>query len=104
MDPKRVRDGVQPYARVYGARVGCRFFSRIMASFQQFVTVFEYIDQNPVEANQVEDVTDWEYGGLWHDRHGIRGILDGLGEWGRLIYPEHELLQLGNEQHKQYDL
>lgn len=92
------------YNRIHGFTGhvwGCRFFSRIMASFRQFVTVFLYIDQNPVKANQVEDARDWRYGGLWHDRHGLRGILDGLEEWGRLICPEHGLPQLRNTQHTQ---
>jgi len=73
---------------------GCRFFSRIMAIFQQFVKVFEYIDQNPVEAKQVEDAKDWSYGGLWHNRHGCRGIVDGVREYVALTFPDHGLLRL----------
>lgn len=74
---------------------GCRFFSRIMASFQHFAKVFEYIDNNPVEANQVESVGSWLHGGLWHHRHGIRGIVDGLGDYAALAFPMHGPLLLG---------
>ncbi len=75
---------------------GCRFFSRIVDSFQQYLKVFKYIDDNPVEANQVENVRDWKYGGLWHDRHGLRTVRDGIGEWIKLVFPEHGLLLIKN--------
>lgn len=73
---------------------GCRFFSRIMASFQQFVKVFEYIDKNPVEANQMGAAGIWLHGGLWHHRHGIRGVVDELEEYSALEFPGHRLLLL----------
>ena len=73
---------------------GCRFFSRIVGGFQQFLKIFQYIDENPVEAHRVDDARDWEYGGLWHDRHGLHGIQDGFGEWAMLLFPEHGLLRL----------
>jgi len=76
---------------------GCRFFSRIMAGFQQFLKVFEYIDENPLEAKQVEYAGEWRYGGLWHDRHGLRGIVDGVREYVALTFPNHGLLLLRNE-------
>ena len=68
--------------------------SRIMAGFQQFVKVFEYIDQNPVEMNQVGDARGWRYGGLCHDRHGLRGIVDGVREYVALAFPNHGLQRL----------
>lgn len=73
---------------------GCRFFSRIMKSFIQFAKVFEYIDKNPVEANRVETARDWRHGGLWHHRHGLRGIVDELGVYSALAFPGHEILLL----------
>jgi len=73
---------------------GCRFFSRILASFQQFVKVFEYIDKNPVEANQMEASRNWLHRGLWHHRHGVRGIVDELGEYAALVFPGHGILLL----------
>lgn len=75
---------------------GCRFFSRIMASFQHFARAFEYIDNNPVEALRVETAQSWLHGGLWHHRHGIRGIVDELGEYAALTFPGHWLLLLGD--------
>lgn len=88
------------YNRVFGYTGhvwGCRFFSRIMASFQQFVKIFEYIDRNPVEANQVEEASNWHYGGLWHDCHGVRGIVDGLEEYIALAFPGRGLLLLESD-------
>lgn len=74
---------------------GCRFFSRIMASFQQFMKVFEYIDDNPVEAIRVDAAGNWPYGGLWHHRYGVRGIVDGLGDYAELAFPGHGQLLIG---------
>lgn len=74
---------------------GCRFFSRIMASFQHFAKVFEYLDNNPVEASQVEATGNWPHGGLWHHHHGIRGIVDELGEYASIAFPRHGQLLLG---------
>ncbi|MCX7024564.1 MAG: transposase [Spirochaetes bacterium] len=70
---------------------GCRFFSRIIAGLRQFMQVFEYIDDNPVEASQVADRRQWRYGGLAHDRAGCRELLDEMPEWVRLLFPEHAL-------------
>ena len=68
---------------------GCRFFSRIIASLREFMQVFEYIDDNPVKASQVEDRREWRYGGLAHDRQGCREIVEELSVWMRLLFPEH---------------
>lgn len=76
---------------------GSRFFSRIMANFQQFAKVFEYIDKNPVVANRVETANDWFYGGLWHHRHGVRGIVEVLGEYAVLAFPDHGLILIGGD-------
>ncbi|MCX7023350.1 MAG: transposase [Spirochaetes bacterium] len=73
---------------------GCRFFSRIIASLREFMQVFEYIDDNPVEASQVADRRQWRYGGLAHDRAGCRELLDEMPEWARLLFPEHTMLVL----------
>lgn len=76
---------------------GCRFFSRIMTGFQQFIKVFEYIDNNPVEANRVEIAMNWLHGGLWHHRHGIPGIVDELEQFTSLAFPGHGLVLLGSD-------
>jgi len=66
---------------------GDRFFSSIIQSFGQFLMVFEYIDRNPVEAEQVAQVWDWIFGGVWHRRTGRRDILDGRSEFLELCFP-----------------
>jgi putative transposase len=73
---------------------GERFFSRIISSFNELMQVFEYIDTNPVRANQVEDRRVWHWGGLWHNRTGVREILEQPSEWLKIVFPEHEIVQL----------
>lgn len=73
---------------------GDRFFSRIIRTFAQFLMVFEYIDRNPVEAKQVDQVWDWEYGGLWHRRTGRRDVLCETKNELSSIFPAHGLLLL----------
>jgi putative transposase len=73
---------------------GCRFFSRIIASLWELLQVFEYIDNNPVKANQVEDRREWRWGGLWQQRTGCRQVVEKMDEWLRPFIPEHEQLLL----------
>jgi putative transposase len=73
---------------------GCRFFSRILANLREYTEVFEYIDNNPVKASQVEDRRQWRWGGLWHDRMGRREIIDGAASWLMPLFPEHRQLLL----------
>ena len=47
---------------------GERFFSRIIQTFGEYIRVFGYIDENPVEAKQVSDIFKWRYDGLRHAR------------------------------------
>ena len=54
---------------------GDRFFSRIIRGFLDFLRVFSYINNNPVNAGLVERVEEWEYGGLWHHKNGLTEIL-----------------------------
>ncbi|MDP2792140.1 MAG: transposase [Rectinemataceae bacterium] len=68
---------------------GSRFFSRIISGLRELQQLFEYIDDNPVKANQVIDPRDWRYGGLGHDREGCREILDERPEWLELLFPDH---------------
>jgi len=68
---------------------GDRFFSRIIVGFLDFLRVFQYIDYNPVIAGMVERPEQWEYGGLWHHKEGISGIMN-LAEPLILEYfPDH---------------
>jgi hypothetical protein len=56
--------------------------------------VFEYVDNNPVKASQVEDRRDWRWGGLWHDRTGCRDLIEAVADWLLLLMPEHGQLLL----------
>lgn len=73
---------------------GERFFSRIVSGMQEFIKIFKYIDENPVESHQVGNARDWRHGGLWHHRTGIPSLcekLDGFAAWA---FPEHCILLL----------
>ena len=51
---------------------GSRFFSRVLESLEEYVKVFEYIDNNPVKASLVDLGEDWKFGGLHHRRAGLK--------------------------------
>ena len=74
---------------------GERFFSRIVEDFSEFVAVFGYIDENPLKSSQVARSRDWRHGGLWHDRTGVRDIIDESSVSVAIIFPEHGQLLLG---------
>jgi putative transposase len=73
---------------------GCRFFSRIIENFRALMQVHEYIDDNPVEASQVDDRRQWRWGGLWFHRMGSADIVEPPPSWVMLQFPEHGLLLL----------
>jgi len=73
---------------------GGRFFSRLMESLMEFLQVFRYIDDNPVKACQVTQTYEWQHGGLWHRRTGVREIVDAIPEWLSLQFPEHQTLMI----------
>ena len=55
---------------------GERFFSRIIAGVLDFLKVFMYIDLNPVEAHLVNRAEEWKYGGIWHHKKRLPGIVE----------------------------
>lgn len=55
---------------------GERFYSRIMSSFVDFLRIFMYICDNPVEAGLVKNAEKWKYGGLFHLKNKLFHILD----------------------------
>jgi len=75
---------------------GSRFFSRIIAGLPEFLRIFRYIDDNPVEAQQVEDKRAWRYGALWQRRSGILELCTGIKSLLGLTFPEHAQLMLEN--------
>jgi putative transposase len=68
---------------------GSRFFSRIVSGLRKLIQVFEYIDDNPLKANQVSSPWAWRFGGRGHAREGCREILDEKPEWLALLFPDH---------------
>jgi putative transposase len=60
---------------------GDRFFSRIITSVEDFLRVFEYIDQNPVKAGLVKEARHWEFGGFFHRLHRLFKIITDPDEW-----------------------
>jgi len=73
---------------------GSRFFSRIVAGLREFMHVFGYVDDNPVEAHQVGYRREWRYGGLWHHRAGIVAVCASGGTLIGLTFPDHAQLML----------
>ncbi len=53
-----------------------RFKSKIIESFQQLISTFEYICNNPVKAEIVESVEEYLYGALWFIRHKLFDIVE----------------------------
>jgi putative transposase len=78
---------------------GDRFFSKIIHTFGEFIRVFEYIDNNPVEAHQVNEPFQWEFGGLYHARTGRQDILGDVSSWIRTIFPNFSLSLLTAPKH-----
>ncbi len=75
---------------------GSRFFSRIVSGLKDFLKMFAYIDDNPVDARQVEDKRIWRYGALWQRRAGILELCMGMDVFIGLTFPEHMQLMLSN--------
>ncbi|MDR0624834.1 MAG: transposase [Treponema sp.] len=71
---------------------GERFFSRVIPGIVGFLRIFMYIDDNPVNAQIVGRPWEWEFGGLWHHRRGIRDITEEPEPFIVSLLPEHGLL------------
>ena len=69
---------------------GERFFSRIIRNIADFVKTFNYIDKNPVMANLVSNSREWKYGGLWHHKRALPGIVDKLEKGFTALFPNHK--------------
>ena len=57
---------------------GDRFFSRAIKNLREYVTVFSYINDNPVKAGLVERSEDWPCCGSSFRIRSVRTILDPL--------------------------
>ncbi|MDR2942819.1 MAG: transposase [Treponema sp.] len=68
---------------------GERFYSRIIEGIVDFLRVFIYIDDNPVNAQLVDFSWKWRFGGLWHHHHGIKTVTDPPDDLILRYCPEH---------------
>lgn len=66
---------------------GDRFWCRRVKDDNDFWTVFEYIEQNPVKAGLVTMPEEWKYCGAYHRCHGITKIISVITMefWDRFI-------------------
>ena len=71
-----------------------RFFSRIIRNLRELLHLFNYIDQNPVVANQIQDKREWRYGGLYHNRVGYHDIIEKMASWMLSLLPEHAQIRI----------
>jgi putative transposase len=69
---------------------GARFFSRIIEGILDYLKTFLYLDDNPVRARMVERPEQWRYGGLWHHKTRIGGIVEAPSRLIRSVFPDHE--------------
>ena len=54
---------------------GNRYFARAIRNPQEFESVMEYIDQNPVKAGLAENPADWKASGAYYRAWGIQGLV-----------------------------
>ena len=66
-----------------------RFFSRILDSLQEYVKVCEYIDCNPVKAGLVGSPQEWNFGGLYHHRMGLKYLVSEIPEFVKTLIYAH---------------
>ncbi|GHV21845.1 hypothetical protein FACS189494_07810 [Spirochaetia bacterium] len=55
---------------------GNRFFARAVKTPQDYLTVMDYIDKNPVKSGLTLCVGDHEASGAYHIRENITGFVD----------------------------
>lgn len=85
------------YNRIHGLTGhvwGCRFYSRIINGLMDFLQIFSYVDNNPVESHLILNKRDWRFGGIWHHRAGIIDVCGYPRRLLSLICPEHSQLML----------
>ncbi|GHU25485.1 hypothetical protein FACS1894172_15060 [Spirochaetia bacterium] len=70
---------------------GDRFFSREIVDDEDFLKIYDYIDQNPVKAGIVNHPEDWKWGGLYHHQAGVTMIVNPATEKVLERFPWHKL-------------
>jgi len=54
---------------------GARYFARAVKNPQEFESVMDYIDQNPVKAGLAKTPEDWQASGAFYRFHNITGLV-----------------------------
>ena len=68
---------------------GERFYSRVVEGIVDFLRVFIYIDDNPVNAQLVNHSWEWRFCGLWHHYHNIKTVTDPPDDFILRFFQEH---------------
>jgi len=55
---------------------GNRYFARTIKNMQDFNTIMNYIDQNPVKAGLAVNPVDWEASGAFYKYHDLQDLVD----------------------------
>ena len=55
---------------------GNRYFARLVKDPEDYLSIMEYIDQNPVKAGLVNAPSEWKAGGAYYKAHNIPGLVD----------------------------
>jgi len=72
------------YNRIFGLTGhvwGERFFSRIINCLQEYIQIFQYIDENPIKAGLLAKTRLWLFGGLYHRLCNSWELLDPIPSW-----------------------
>ncbi len=71
-----------------------RFHSTVIESFRQYLKTFEYIKENPVKAELVQNADKYKYGGLWFLQKGLYELLEPPNPFLHMMFPEVSLRAL----------
>jgi len=55
---------------------GNRYFARLIKDPEDYLSIMDYIDQNPVKAGLSETPADWKAGGAYYKARNIPGLVD----------------------------
>ena len=55
---------------------GDRYYARSIRDFYDYLSVYNYIDQNPVKSGLAVNPPDWRPSGAYHITHGLTSLVD----------------------------
>ncbi|GHU25390.1 hypothetical protein FACS1894172_15000 [Spirochaetia bacterium] len=85
--------------RIHGHLWGDRFWCRRIRDDADFLTVYKYIDENPLQAGLVTEAWLWEFGGLFHHQQGITLIVADAPGWVVAALPQHGTVPIPSPSH-----